>query len=163
MNKEAGLTSDWLNFVLIISCAIMPVCGKETTLTTIFKAEETVRSLKHMKDGQIYSLSVNGKNITAYPDDFLRLRSSKEIIESGFSSGCGDDAMVCYDKIVSNNVKAMLVEMAGISYASLEDYDSGHTLVAAKDGKAHNWILLNPTAGEILLPDWDPTSTKFAK
>src|ERR1019366_1175427 len=97
-----------------------------------------------MPYGHVYSLTVGGKSITAPPDEFLRRRTGQEILESGMSDGCGDNAFAFLYLMEKQKYQAYFVDSAQISTQSLEYGFAGHAVVAVRDTGNGQWVRVDP-------------------
>ena len=121
----------------------------QAILTDVFTS---VNRLRPMPYGATYTLTVGGKAITADPDYFLRRRSGPEILESGMTDGCGDNAIAALYILEKAGYEALFVDSAKISTESLENGFSGHAVVAVRDPKSGNWLRVDPTRHQFVYP-----------
>lgn len=86
----------------VIACpvnlfALAPQSFFNDTINLIELTFKQMEVLKPMKPNRDYTSGISGSQVTGKKETFLRKRTSKEILESGFASGCGDYGVVFYD------------------------------------------------------------------
>jgi hypothetical protein len=122
-----------------------------------------IAGLARMKqDGRKYTLPVGGKPVAAISDEFLRRRTSEEILASGLSSGCGDEALAFYDLLRKKGYAVRFLDAAKLSVGSLLTRAEGHTGVTVQEPNSSRWILVDPTNRKIVSEDWDTASKIYA-
>ncbi len=132
-----------------------------SVMSQINEALQALRSIKEMDQGRIYVLPAGDSQIGGRNDDFLRLRTGRQIVESGLSCGCGDYALAFMDLMQPTGAKMLIVDGPEISLRSLESHFSGHVVVAVRDEPRGRWILVDTTQREILSEDWQPDAKTF--
>jgi hypothetical protein len=154
-------------FLVFLLCPLQSFSASANNLSMEQRIQAVfseLRTLKPMKAGQSYTVRVAGTTETGPKELFLRRRTAQEIIDSGLSSGCGDDAIVFIDRIESQGFKTLLVDSAEISSGSLHDHFSGHVVVAIRSKEATAnaaWWLVDSTNLKILSRDWSPAEKSF--
>ena len=134
---------------------LSPDTGK--IITGVF---DKVGALQPMKEASTYTLLVGGKPMTGRANDFLRRRTAEEILQSGLTGGCGDNAIVAFYLIEKRGYQTLFIDSAQISTESLEYGFSGHAAVALHDPKADTWVFVDPTRVEYSWP-WTVTDKAF--
>jgi len=140
------------------------VAFAETAEQHIEEVFSELRTLKPMLTGKKYTVSVAGKEETGPKELFLRRRTAQEINKSGFTSGCGDYAILFIERIEQQGLQTLLVDGAEISSQSLRHQFSGHAVVAIRSKDASlltPWWLVDTTTLRILSHNWWPTEKSF--
>ena len=130
----------------------------ENIKNDIESALNRVQKLKMMEPQKEYTIKVGTTELTGPKEIFLRIRTPQEILSSGFSSGCGDYAIAFYGLISKTKTEILFLDSVELSVSSIINEFSGHTGVSVKDPETEKWILVDPTAGDIISYDWDPSS-----
>jgi len=101
--------------------------------------------------------------ITGGKDSFLRCRDGREVMLSGLSCGCGDDARAFLYAIRGQPVTAVFVDAAEVSSASLISTFSGHAIVAIREqgDSLGPWCLIDTTNLKILSRNWSAAEKSF--
>lgn len=148
-----------LKLVLIAAACVACASSSRADLRAdIDAALAHVGKLKMMDNGPQYTLAAGGRPLTGVSDDFLRRRSSAEILRSGLSSGCGDYAAAFDGLMREKGAKTMFVDGVELSVESLIHRFSGHTGIAVQDPATGRWILTDPTNGKVVAENWDPAA-----
>ena len=122
---------------------------------------EALKLIKPMETGKRYDLPGVNSMLTGRNDDFLRLRSGGQIVESGLSCGCGDYALAFMNLMEPAGAEMRIVDGAEISLRSLESHFSGHVVVAVRDPSSQHWILVDTTQREVLSDNWPADAKTF--
>ncbi len=147
-------------FILCAAGVARPQNVSPGLTDAITEAFHKVGELKPMPYGSTYTLSVGGRQVTADPDYFLRRRTGAEILASGMSGGCGDNALAALYLIEKHGYQVYFVDSAELSAKSLEDNFSGHAVIAVYDPKAAIWVRADPTRSVYSYP-WSTSDKIF--
>ena len=129
------------------AAAISP--GLDHAINDVFKR---VDRLSPMPYGKVYTLTVGGKPMTAPPDDFLRRRTGREILESGMSDGGGDNAIAAVYLLEQQGYETRFIDSAEISTQSLAYGFSGAPMVAVRDRESGAWVRVDVARHEYSYP-----------
>lgn len=124
----------------------------ESDIQEVFEQVSKIESASPYEE---YSFSVGGQIETGMRDDFLRRRTADEIIESGFSTGCGDYAIAFYQFMQNKGYTVQFVDSVQISYRGVLTAYAGHTGVLVFDKTQNRWLFVDPTAQTIVSQNWD--------
>lgn len=127
----------------------------------IVLALNALRPLSNMERGKHYELIAGGKPMIGQNDDFLRLRTGREILDSGFSCGCGDHAFAFIELLKKTGLECWIVDGPQISLRALETAFSGHVVVAVRKSAQDPWTLCDPTARKVIDVNWSANATSF--
>jgi len=147
-------------FTLCAAGVARPQSLSPRLVDAITEAFNKVGALKPMPYGATYTLNVGGRPVTADPDYFLRRRNGAEILASGMSDGCGDNALAALTILQQHGFQTYFVDSAQISTQSLESNFAGHAVVAVYDPKAAFWVRVDPTRSQYTFP-WSSTDKVF--
>ena len=120
-----------------------------------------MRPLANMERGRRYELPAAGKPKIGQNDDFLRLRTGREVLDSGLSCGCGDHALAFIEMLKPTGLECWIVDGPEISLRALETSFSGHVVVAVRKSSNDPWFLCDPTARQVMDERWSATATSF--
>jgi hypothetical protein len=154
-------------YSVLFLCVLQSISALANDLTADQNVQAVfaeLRNLKCMQTGQSYTVRVGGTVETGPKEQFLRRRNAQEIGDSGWTSGCGDYALIFMDRIQSRGFNALLVDGAEISSGSLSDHFSGHAVVAIRSQTAPDdgaWWLVDSTNLKILSRNWSPAEKSF--
>ena len=147
-------------FLLCTAGMLRPEGLSASVAQAIDEVFAKVDRLRPMPYGSTYTLTVGGKPVTAGPDYFLRRRTGSEILESGMSGGCGDNAIAALYLVRKRGLEAVFIDSVQISTQSLESGFSGHALIAVRDPATGEWVRIDPTRREYSWP-WNIKDKSF--
>lgn len=126
-----------------------------TPEAAILAAFEEVEAIRFMGSiGGEFELPAGGRTIRGPKEAFLRQRTGKEVLDSSFSSGCGDQALAFSYVLERMGVETRLVDGPELSLHSTITGFSGHVVVAVRDASRDQWFLADPTRSQILSRNW---------
>ena len=147
-------------FILCAASPLRPATAPPDVRQSIEDAFRRVGKLQPMPYGVTYTIMVGGKLMTGGPDDFLRRRTGAEILESGMTDGCGDNAIAFLYLMEKQGFETLFIDSAQISTQSLEYGFAGHAVVAVRDEERDQWILADPTRSIYVFP-WTLSDKSF--
>ena len=139
-----------------------PAMEPLTLRQALQEAFARLKGLKLMVNDRFYRLVAGGRTLMGGPDDFLRRRTGQEILASGLSCGCGDNALAFISLMERRGWEALWVEGVEISLISLKNRFSGHVVVAVHDPGTSRWLLVDPTDRSVLSEDWSRADKTFS-
>jgi hypothetical protein len=119
---------------------------------SIEDAFSTVSGLSRLPDDRVSTLLVGGKPLTGPPDDFSRRRTGAEILQSGITSGPGDNAIALLHLLDKQGFETRFIDAVRISTKSLEDAAEGCAFVAVLDPQNNQWVLADPARSVYIWP-----------
>jgi hypothetical protein len=147
-------------FVLCTAGVLWPAASLPDARQSVSDAFDKVAKLKPIPQDRVSTLTVAGRPMTGGPDDFLRRRTGAEILESGITTGCGDNAIALLYLLEKQGFETRFIDSAEISTRSLEYGFSGHAVVAVRDAVRDQWILADPTRSIYVFP-WTLSDKSF--
>lgn len=146
----------------VFACGPAGAAGRPGAREAIDGALARVAKLRPMDPAKRYTLPVHGKKVSEGYDFFVDRRTPQEVLASGLTTGCGDTAAAFYTLMKPSGFELLFLQSADLSLSNLLGFISaGHTGVGVKDPESGRWFLVDPTAGEVVSEDWDPTTTLY--
>jgi hypothetical protein len=88
-----------------------------------------------MEPGKEYAIKVRETTFKGKKESFLRIRTGKDVLDSGIASGCGDYASAFIYLCGKQRLKTMCIDSIDLSIASFISIFSGHVFAAVYDAE----------------------------